>query len=200
MPDTSSPDPKTEPLTRPQILLAMGITAIVLLVISQLWLFLDRSAELLPLNWSVRSLGLGISLGVGITIASGIVYRLWSGYRLSADYYLELVIRPLALPDLIWLGLLPGMSEELLFRGVMLPAIGLNWFGLIISSLCFGVLHFTGSQQWAYVIWATIVGAVLGWSAIETGNLLVPIVAHITANFISGCFWKFNHQPNSLGS
>ena len=200
MPDTSSPDPKTEPLTRPQILLAMGITAIVLLVISQLWLFLDRSAELLPLDWSVRSLEMGIGLGIGITIASGIVYRLWSGYRLSADYYLELVIRPLALFDLIWLGLLPGMSEELLFRGVMLPAIGLNWFGLIISSLCFGVLHFTGSQQWAYVIWATIVGAVLGWSAIETGNLLIPIVAHVTANFISGCFWKFNHHPNSLGS
>ena len=194
MPDTSSPDPQTEPLTRPQILITMGITAIILLVISQLWLSLDRSAELLPLDFSVGSLAQGVGLGVGITIASSIIYRLWSGYRSSADYYLELVLKPLALPDLIWLGLLPGMSEELLFRGVMLPAIGLNWFGVFISSLCFGVLHFSGSQQWAYVIWATIVGGVLGWCALETGNLLIPIVAHITANFISGCVWKFKHH------
>ena len=172
----------------------MGITAIVLLVISQLWLFLDRSAELLPLDFSVGSLAQGVGLGLGITIASGIIYRLWIGYRISADYYLELVLKPLALPDLIWLGLLPGMSEELLFRGVMLPAIGLNWFGVFISSLCFGVLHFSGSQQWAYVIWATIVGGILGWCALETGNLLIPIVAHITANFISGCVWKLKHQ------
>jgi uncharacterized protein len=194
VPDTSSPDPQTEPLTRPQILIAMGITAIVLMVIAQIWLALDQSAELLPLRVSVSSLGWGLGLGVGITIASGIVYQLWGGYRISADYYLELVLKPLALPDLIWLGLLPGMSEELLFRGVMLPAIGLNWFGVVISSLCFGVLHFSGSQQWSYVIWATIVGGILGWSAIETGNLLIPIVAHITANFISGCVWKFKHQ------
>jgi uncharacterized protein len=192
--DTPSRDPQIEPLTRPQILLAMGITAIVLLVISRLWLLLDQSAELLPLGWSGWAIGWGVGLGMGITIASGIAYQVWSGYRDSADYYLALVLKPLALADLIWLGLLPGMSEELLFRGVMLPAIGLNWFGVVISSLCFGVLHFTGSQQWSYVIWATIVGAVLGWCAIETDNLLIPIVAHVTANFISGCVWKLKHE------
>ncbi|MBD3881734.1 CPBP family intramembrane metalloprotease [Phormidium tenue FACHB-886] len=171
----------------------MGITAIVLLVIARLWLLFDQSIEMLPLKWTGFSLGLGVGLGIGITIASSIAYRFWVNYRHSADYYLELVVKPLALLDVVWLGLLPGMSEELLFRGVMLPAIGLNWFGLVITSLCFGVLHFTSSQQWSYVIWATIVGGVLGWCALETGNLLIPIVAHITANFISGCVWKLNH-------
>ena len=75
----------------------------------------------------------------------------------------------------------------------MLPAIGLNWFGLLISSLCFGVLHFSGSQQWSYVIWATVIGGVLGLSAIASGNLLVPIVAHITTNLISSYLWKIDH-------
>lgn len=193
VPEQLPPTPDAETLSRTQILTAMALTSVVLLVISQLWLLLDQSTELMALEGSGLSVLWGMGLGVGITLASGLVYRLWADYRQSADYYLELVIKPLVLADVIWLGLLPGLSEELLFRGVMLPAIGLNWFGLVISSLCFGVLHFTGSQQWAYVIWATVIGAVLGYSAIATGNLLVPIVAHITTNLISGWVWKLNH-------
>lgn len=171
----------------------MGVTAVVLLLCSRLWLLLDVSTIMLPVQWSGLSALLGIAVGLGITAASAVMYRLWKAYRDSADYYLELVIKPLALPDLIWLGLLPGMSEELLFRGVMLPALGLTWFGLLLSSLCFGILHFSGSQQWSYVIWATVIGVVLGLSAVLTGNLLVPIVAHITTNLISSCVWKLRN-------
>ncbi len=189
-----APKPNVESLSRIQVLIAMGVTAIVLLLCSRLWLFFDHSAALLPLQWSVLAAGLGIAIGLGITAASAVLYRFWSAYRQSADYYLELVIKPLALPDLIWLGLLPGLSEELLFRGVMLPAIGLTWFGLVISSLCFGVLHFSGNQQWPYVIWASIIGAVLGLGALLSGNLLVPIVAHVTTNLIASCIWKLRHE------
>ena len=90
------------------------------------------------------------------------------------------------------MGLLPGLSEELLFRGVMLPAIGMNMGGIVLSSLCFGVLHLSGLQQWPYVVWATLVGFLLGLSALETGNLLVPILAHIVTNLISSLAWKYN--------
>jgi uncharacterized protein len=190
----SSPNPNVESLSRFQILIAMGVTAVVLLLAARLWLWFDTSTVMLPLEWSSLSVLWGVGLGLGITLASSVMYRLWEDYRHSADYYLELVIKPLALPDLIWLGLLPGMSEELLFRGVMLPALGLTWFGIVLSSVCFGVLHFSGSQQWAYVVWATVIGAVLGFSAVLTGNLLVPIVAHITTNLISSCFWKLKNS------
>nr|WP_199314075.1 MULTISPECIES: CPBP family intramembrane glutamic endopeptidase [Cyanophyceae] len=170
----------------------MAVTAIILLLVARLWLLFD-SVSLLAVNLSVNALLIGLGIGLGITTASAIVYRLWSSYQKSADYYLELVLKPLIWFDLIWLGLLPGLSEELLFRGVMLPAIGLNSFGVFVSSICFGVLHYSGSQQWAYVIWAAVIGGVLGISALETGNLLVPIVAHITTNLISSCMWKVKH-------
>lgn len=188
-PSNPSPNPEVEPLSRVQILTAMGVTAIVLLIASRIWLLFDPVA-MLPVRWSTSALLWGFSLGIGITIASSLIYRVWADYRRSANYYLELIIKPLATPDLIWLGLLPGLSEELLFRGVMLPSIGLTWFGLIVSSLSFGVLHFSGSHQWSYVVWATIIGLILGWSALETGNLLVPIIAHVTTNLISSCIWK----------
>lgn len=183
--------PELEPLTRTQILMAMGVTAVVLLLIARLWMQFG-SVSLLPLHWKGIALPLGLTIGLGVTAASSIVYRLWPAYRKSANFYLQLVLKPLSWPDLIWLGLLPGLSEELLFRGVMLPAVGLNAIGLVVSSLLFGILHLSGPQQWPYVVWATTVGFLLGYSALATGNLLVPIVAHIVTNLVSSCLWKLS--------
>ncbi|MDJ0714006.1 MAG: CPBP family intramembrane metalloprotease [Prochloraceae cyanobacterium] len=186
---TNPNNPEIEPLTRTQILVAMGVTAVILLIIAKIWQKLG-SVSILSLQVTFYDVLLGIGLAVGIIVANNVVYRLWSAYRRSADFYLELVIKPLEWPDLIWIGLLPGLSEELLFRGVILPALGLNWIALIISSLIFGVLHLSGSEQWPYVVWVTVVGFILGYSAIVTGNLLVPIVAHIITNWVSSCLWK----------
>ncbi len=182
-------EPEIPYLTRTQVLIAMGATAIILWIVAKLWLnFGDFS--LFSWHWHLRDLLLGLGLGIIITVLSGLAYRLSPPYRKSADYYLDVVLKPLALPDLIWLGLLPGLSEELLFRGVMLPALGLDHTAVIVSSLCFGILHLSGAQQWPYVIWATIIGMILGYSALQSGNLLVPIVAHVVTNLLSSYFWK----------
>lgn len=189
----NSNNSQLEPLTRTQILVVMGVTAIILLMVTKIWQKLG-SVRLLPWELNLEAVLLGIATAVGITIASSIVYRLWPAYRRSADIYLELVIKPLIWPDLIWLGLLPGLSEELLFRGVMLPALGLNLTAVIVSSLLFGVLHLSGAGQWPYVVWATVVGFALGYIALITGNLVIPIVAHIITNLVSSCLWKIS-QP-----
>jgi uncharacterized protein len=182
-------EPEIPYLTRTQVLVAMGVTAIILWIVAKICLQF-ANVPLLSWGWNDQEFITGIILGLLITALSGVAYRFNSAYRRSADYYLEIVLKPLALPDLIWLGLLPGLSEELLFRGVLLPALGTNHFAVIISSVCFGVLHLSGPQQWPYVIWATIVGFILGYSAIISGNLLVPIVAHIVTNLISSYLWK----------
>lgn len=190
---TNPKPPEIDPLSRSQILIVMGVTAVVLLVITKIWQKLG-SVQLLPAEINLEAIIWGLGLAVGITIASSIVYRLWSAYRQSADIYLELVIKPLIWPDLIWLGLLPGLSEELLFRGVMLPALGLNTFAVIVSSIIFGILHLSGAGQWPYVVWATIVGFALGYTAMITGNLFVPIFAHVITNLVSSCLWKITHR------
>ncbi|MEM6839143.1 MAG: CPBP family intramembrane glutamic endopeptidase [Cyanobacteria bacterium P01_C01_bin.120] len=182
-------DPQMEPLSRVQVLVAMGVTALVLLLIARIWLLLD-SVILLSVVFNAKILLLGVGIGVGITGTSAIAYRVWPGYRHSADVYLKIVLEPLIWADLIWMGLLPGLSEELLFRGVMLPAIGLDIYGVVFSSLCFGVLHLSGLQQWPYVVWATIIGLILAVSALYSGNLLVPILAHMTANLMASLIWK----------
>jgi hypothetical protein len=186
---SNSPNYNSAPLSRNQVLIAMGFTAIVLLIISKVWLYFGQM-QLLPVTFTWGDGLIGMMLGLSITGISSLIYRFSEQYRRSANLYLDVVLKPLIIPDLLWLGLLPGLSEELLFRGVMFPSFGLDWFGLIISALCFGSLHMTDWQQWSYGVWATIVGIILGLSLLLTGNLLVPIVAHIIANFISGLTWK----------
>jgi membrane protease YdiL (CAAX protease family) len=188
--EQQNPEPEIPYLTRTQILVAMGVTAILLWIVARVWLNYGNF-YLFRWYWSVRDLLWGLGLGLIITALSGLAYRLCPPYRQSADYYLEIVLKPLILPDLIWLGLLPALSEELLFRGVMLPALGLDSVAVIVSSMAFGVLHLSGPQQWPYVIWATIIGVILGSSALISGNLLVPIVAHMITNWISSFFWKW---------
>lgn len=187
--------PELERLTRPQLLVAMAATALILLVIARLWLFFEPIQ--LPVALKGQDAAVGLSIGLAISAISELIYRLWPAYRQSADFYLVFVLAPLSVADSVWVGLLPGMSEELLFRGVMLPAIGLNTTGLIVSSLCFGVLHMSGRQQWPYAIWASVIGLVLGGSALATGNLLVPVVAHITTNFVSSFIWQQQRPSQS---
>lgn len=174
----------------------MGVTAVILLAIAKLSLYFT-GANLIPVVFNLPALLIAFGLATGISTVSGLLYRLWPTYRASADSYLKLVINPLAWPDLIWVGLLPGLSEELLFRGVMLPILGLNLQGLIISSFIFGILHFSSLKQWPYVLWATIVGFVLGYTALATNNLLIPIIAHTITNIVSSCVWKFKNSLTS---
>lgn len=194
MVDHPNQQPELESLTRTQVLIAMGVTALLLLFLAKVIQYFGSFATL-PMTWQLQNAVLGIGIGLGITAASAVIYQLWPQYRLSASLYLQLVIQPLVWTDLIWLGLLPGLSEELLFRGVIFPWVGLNWVGLILSSIVFGVLHLNSPQQWSYVVWVTVVGFVLGYSAWSTGNLLVPVIAHLTTNIITGVSWKITHPP-----
>lgn len=178
-----------EPLTRTQVLVAIAVTALVLFMIARLWLLLT-SVEQWPSQFGLYPVGVGLLLGLGITLVSGLLYRVWPRYRRSAEVYLDYILTPLVLPDVLWLGLLPGISEELLFRGVMLPALGANLIALGVSSLCFGLLHMSDFRQWPYMLWATCVGALLGYSALVSQNLLVPVVAHVFTNMVSSLVWK----------
>jgi membrane protease YdiL (CAAX protease family) len=71
-----------------------------------------------------------------------------------------------------------GFSEEVLFRGVLLPALSRELSsagGLLASSVLFGLVHFASRT---YALVAGIMGLYLGILFLLTGSLLVPIVSH----------------------
>jgi uncharacterized protein len=65
-------DPSLQPLSRLQILMLMGVTAVVFLIISKLWLRFG-SVSLLSVSWDAGSILTGIGLGLIITSASFVV-------------------------------------------------------------------------------------------------------------------------------
>ena len=188
-PNRPEPDQsETEALSRAELLVALAAKAIILLLIARMWQFFEPVRLPVILSWQAASIG--VLIGLGISAGSALIYRIWPAYRHSADVYLTFVLTPLFVSDCLWIGLLPGMSEELLFRGVMLPAFGLNTPGLLFSSLCFGIMHMSTPHQWPYAMWASGVGLIFGLSVLSTGNLLIPITAHIVTNFVSSLFWQ----------
>ena len=82
--------------------------------------------------------------------------------------------------DLIYLGLLAGVTEEVLFRGVLQPWFEADWGwlgGLVFSNLVFALAHWVTPL---YGLLAGLTGAYLGWSLDISGerNLLVPVLIH----------------------
>ena len=70
-------NPELEPLSRTQILVFMGITAIFLLAIAKIWQKLG-AIPLLAVQFTTQALLFSLALAAGITLCSGIIYRLCS--------------------------------------------------------------------------------------------------------------------------
>jgi uncharacterized protein len=82
--------------------------------------------------------------------------------------------------DLFILAAIAGISEEILFRGVIQPWMESSWgltAGLVGSNIVFGLVH---AVTPLYAVLATLVGIYLGL-ALDVGgdrNLLTPIIIH----------------------
>ena len=89
--------------------------------------------------------------------------------------------------DLLILAAIAGISEELLFRGVIQPWIENSWgltTGLIASNIVFGLVH---AVTPLYAVLATLVGIYLGLSLDFSGdrNLLIPVIIHGQYDFLA---------------
>lgn len=96
-----------------------------------------------------------------------------------ADYFLGLSHNALGV---LSLAILAPLLEEVLFRGaiqgLLMRFFGRPWPAILISALLFGVFHLNPVQ----IVYATLLGIVLGWIYYRTGSLLPVIVGHILNN------------------
>jgi membrane protease YdiL (CAAX protease family) len=89
--------------------------------------------------------------------------------------------------DLLLLATIAGVSEELLFRGVIQPWIAVSWgytAGLWFSNIIFGLVH---AITPLYALLVTFVGVYLSLSmtVAEENNLLIPIIIHSLYDFLA---------------
>lgn len=80
----------------------------------------------------------------------------------------------------VWLALLSGVCEEALFRGALLPWLGVPW-----SAALFGLLHTGDRRLWFVGLWSGLVGAALGLYVQVTGELAAAMAAHAANNLAS---------------
>ncbi|MEC9071682.1 MAG: CPBP family intramembrane glutamic endopeptidase [Myxococcota bacterium] len=74
-----------------------------------------------------------------------------------------------------------SVADEILFRGAIQPLLG-----LVVTSLIFGLVH--GGLSPRFRVWvgfATVGGFVLGGLSDFTGNLLAPMLCHLTLNYFN---------------
>ena len=76
--------------------------------------------------------------------------------------------------------------EECLFRGAIEGHLlslwkGKPWAAILVSGLAFGLVHINPAQ----VLYASLIGLVLGWMRWRSGSIVPGIVAHILNNSIS---------------
>jgi membrane protease YdiL (CAAX protease family) len=84
---------------------------------------------------------------------------------------------------------LAPVSEEIFFRGILLPAAA-RMMGrkraLIVQALLFGAVHCVGAWRvWPLAVPLAVVGLVCGWLYVRTGSLAVAVAAHFTFNAVN---------------
>ncbi len=123
-----------------------------------------------------------IGLAIGLIVA-----RAWqmSAYRFEWARLLHHEFRnllgPLTQREIFVLAIASSVGEELLFRGALLP-----WIGLWPQAIIFALLHI--GPNWRFLPWtasALLLGAGFGQLFAWSGDLGGPIAAHFAINYLN---------------
>ncbi|GJP73689.1 hypothetical protein CLOP_g4378 [Closterium sp. NIES-67] len=154
--------------------------------------------QAMPLGLSLSSLPLTLAAAAVVSAARLALLRLLPAFAAATNASNVRALSNLNATDLIWVSVLPGISEELLFRGALLPLVGVNAVGVIVSGGVFGMLHVTGDRNLTFASWASCVGCLYGVLAVATGDITSPMLAHSLANLVSAGWWKWQQQQQQL--
>ncbi|PQQ11596.1 CAAX amino terminal protease [Prunus yedoensis var. nudiflora] len=145
----------------------------------------------LGLDFEVWHLELITGLVIVISLCRYLLLKTWPDFAESSEAANQQVLSSLQPLDYIIVTFLPGISEELLFRGALLPLFGSNWRSALAVAVIFGVLHLGSGRKYSFAIWATFVGLVYGYATIVSSSLIVPMAAHAVNNLVGGILWRY---------
>lgn len=96
-------------------------------------------------------------------------------------------------------GIIPGITEEFLFRGIIqkeIKTVCANYHSAIwITAILFGIFHF----QIIGLFPKIIIGAILGYAYQYSGSLLLPMIIHILNNSFATIAHYFNPMEDIVG-
>lgn len=123
---------------------------------------------------------LGAGAGLLVVLASRLMDWAFAWARTLGDN-LKRLLGELDGTRILVLAVASSIGEEMLFRGLLQPALGLH-----LSSLIFGLLHKGPDKTYLpWTIMAVGMGYAFGLMFFYTGSLLAPILAHFTINYFN---------------
>ncbi|MBP6569524.1 MAG: CPBP family intramembrane metalloprotease [Saprospiraceae bacterium] len=103
--------------------------------------------------------------------------------------------------NLILIGIIPGIGEELLFRGIIQKEIFIRWnrphLAIWITAVIFSAFHF----QVTGFLPKMMIGVMLGYAYYYSGSLILPMVVHALNNSVATVVYFFsggNVEPESV--
>ena len=146
-----------------------------------------------PLTATLTSTLCGIATAAVVVLSTRfVVGRFAWAQRLHSE--LRPVAHDLTVGQIFLLAGMSSLGEEILFRGLMTPTLG-----VVVSSVLFGLLHqVRGPSRWVWITWATAVGLVLGTIFAATGSLVGPLLAHAVVNAVNLGYLR-DHDPEENG-
>lgn len=125
---------------------------------------------------------------------------LWTTFQRDLERYLAGALGRPGWADTFVIATLSALGEELFFRGLVQ-----YYWGWIPAALLFGLLHFPSRRRLLpWTVFALSIGAGFGYWMHLTGDLLSPIIAHFTINFINiarlGRQYPPENEQNSLAN
>lgn len=138
---------------------------------------------------------IGAGFGVAVVGATYLFeeYTAWAA-KLSLEF--KKLLGPITVAQAFVLAVSSGIAEEVFFRGFLQQVITdvaladmayADVIGWAVASFLFGVVH-QGPDRKTFLPWtifALVIGAALGGLYWLTGNLLAPVIAHFTINFLN---------------
>lgn len=178
-PSQPSPGP---PLSRGSLVIGLygAMTLAALLLASwrgnpNLYVLADRPGWLL-----LGGPALGAAVGLAVVGLSRLATRRYAWARALHASFRDL-LGSLTGREIVIVAVASAIGEELLFRGALLP-----WIGLWGQGLVFALLHIgPGRSFLPWTLTALVLGVAFGAFAGWTGNLGGPIVAHFLINFLN---------------
>ncbi|KAG6516594.1 uncharacterized protein LOC121971976 [Zingiber officinale] len=172
------------------LLLALGaiLRQLTHLASAEGWAVVNPSG--LSFDFEMWHLELILALVILISSSRYILLKTWPDFSKSSEAANQQILSSLEPLDYVLVAFLPGISEEFLFRGALLPLFGLNWMSSLLVGAIFGVLHLGGGRRYSYAIWATFVGFAYGLAAIISSSIIVPMASHSLNNLVGGLLWR----------
>ncbi len=123
---------------------------------------------------------LGLALALGVVLFCRFAASQWQWAQLLNRSFRD-VLGPLTNRDIWLLAVTSSIGEEMLFRGALTP-----WLGIWLQAAVFALLHIGPDRRFIpWTIFAALLGVVLGYLAMATGNLAGAIIAHFVINALN---------------